>query len=336
MDLKLPEANEYFRKKNYTKALNMYRLVQKKYPIIAPSLNIITDLCCKRLLNYREAIGNPESGVDISLTTISSRIHLTKDVIFSLLNQSLLPRKIFVYISKAPYLLDEGISEDHPIIKELIELERVEIVWVDNTGPYRKIVPYLSNLMETSQNGSGLFITADDDTLYPHNFIESLKAHYEEKRCIIAFRGRQIHANDESFDINPYAEWGLGVMSPSIANLPTGKDGVIYHRSFFTKEFLDINTAQKYAPTADDLWIKWHTALNGIRSVILNPNSATSDFESFPVVDYSDEYRNISLYRAHNSQSSEGKNDKSVTMLEKHFKELYGYNLKDLILKEQM
>jgi hypothetical protein len=85
--------------------------------------------------------------------------------------------------------------------------------------------------------------------------------------------------------------------------------------------------ALKLAPTVDDLWIKWNCALNGVPAIILNPEACTSDYKSFPVVSFDKAYRDVSLYKQHNSSSANGKNDKAVQDLEAYFLARYGYNL---------
>jgi hypothetical protein len=177
-----------------------------------------------------------------------------------------------------------------------------------------------------------LFVTVDDDTIYPDYFLRTLYDTYVEHDCVIAFRGRHIEA--EANKVGPYSKWTWGQTKPCLSNLPTGKDGILYSTSFFTPEFLHLEDALALAPTADDLWIKWHVALNGVPSIILNPEACTSDYKSFPVVDFSAEYRNISLYAKHNASSAQGKNDLSVAQLEDHFRTRYHYDLAELISLE--
>ena len=177
-----------------------------------------------------------------------------------------------------------------------------------------------------------LFVTADDDTLYPEYFLECLYEMYRKYDCVIAFRGRNIELDQQV--IAPYDCWSLGTATPSLSNLPTGKDGVLYSTKFFTKDFFKLAEAINMAPTSDDLWIKWHCALNGVPTVILNPEACTSDYESFPVVNFDKSYRNVSLYAKHNSSGSQNKNNASVRALEKYYWDVYGYNLAWLIQAE--
>lgn len=324
-------AHKLYSNGQYTQAIAAYAAVQIRYPQVSDLFEINIALCKDKLEKAKIVRTTPE--IYVTLTTINSRLDKIKPVLESLHKQTLKPKKIVLNISEEPYLLDTGITKKDPRLSALEQLSLVEVNWTPNYGPYRKIVPFLENHFSSDKTEDKLFITVDDDTLYPDYFIHELYNEYELNNCIVGFRGRFITIEDKS--ITSYTKWKLGKTEKSINNLPTGKDGIIYNTKFFTKDFVEINTAIKLAPTADDLWIKWHTGLNGIKSIILNPEAATSDYKSFPVVDYSAAYRDVSLFKAHNSHGSGGKNDLSVSNLENHFMERYGYNLSTLCMPEE-
>jgi hypothetical protein len=265
----------------------------------------------------------------VSLTTIDSRLPLLHRVIESLHQQEVPPREIRLYISREPYLLDQGISPDDPHLKELQRFPLLKVMWVDNTGPYRKIVPFLQEHFSHHMATDELFVTVDDDTLYPPEFLRVLLETYQAHDCVVAFRGRAMAL--DAAEIASYPTWGIGLDYPSMSNLPTGKDGVLYATRFFTSDFVRLDDAIALAPTADDLWIKWQCGLNGVPAIVLNPIACTSDYKGFPVVDYSKEYRGNSLYSSYNATSAQGKNDDSVRKLETYCKEKLGQSLAEVI-----
>lgn len=318
------EANQSLLNGEYKKAIDLFKEAETAYPQLAKALEFNIKLAEEGL-----GIGQDSVDVSITLTTISERLDLLKPVLESLHNQTKKPKAIYVHLSEEPYLLDKGVSKTDPRVLELEKLPLVKICWVKNTGPYRKIVPFLERFYAKESAIDEVFITIDDDTLYPDYFIETLYREFVETNSVVAFRGRCITLDKNK--VAGYQDWGLGETELHFNNLPTGKDGVIYSTKFFTKNFVDTKQAIENAPTADDLWIKWHCALNGVKAKILNPEAATSDYKSFPVVDYSSEYRDVSLFKAHNSHTSGGKNDASVKALESHFSKVYGYNLADVI-----
>jgi len=276
-----------------------------------------------------EVVGN----LTVSLTTIDSRLPHLHRVIESLHQQQVPPKEIRLHISREPYLLDKGISPDDPHLKELLKFSLLKVKWVDNTGPYRKIVPFLQEHFSHNVATDQLFVTADDDTLYPPEFLRVLLETYQTHDCVVAFRGRAMEL--EGGEIATYPTWGIGLDYPSMRNLPTGKDGVLYATRFFTRDFVRLDDAIALAPTADDLWIKWQCGLNGVPAIVLNPIACTSDYKGFPVVDYSKEYRGNSLYSSYNATSAQGKNDDSVSRLETYCKEQLGQSLAQVIQMAQ-
>ena len=278
-------------------------------------------------------VAMPKGKLTVCLTTIDSRLPHLHRVIESLHQQEVSPKEIRLHISREPYLLDKGISPDNPHLKELQKFPLLKVKWVDNTGPYRKIVPFLQEHFSHHVATDQLFVTVDDDTLYPPEFLRVLLETYEKHDCVVAFRGRAMVL--EAAEIASYPTWGIGLDYPSMSNLPTGKDGVLYSTRFFTRDFVRLDNALALAPTADDLWIKWQCGLNGVPAIVLNPIACISDYKGFPVVDYSKEYRGNSLYSSYNANSAQGKNDDSVRKLEAYVKDLLGQSLAQVIQMAQ-
>lgn len=326
------EANALYNSGEFAEALSLYRAADS---VLGSDKRIFeyNIESCMRLLDESKredkacSVSSDARTEDIyiTFTTINSRLDKILPVIDSLHNQSLIPKKIILNLSEEAYLLDEGVNRNDPRLSELRKYPLLEINWTKNTGPYRKIVPFLERFFSETFTEDRVFITVDDDTIYPNYFVERLYSEYVSHNSVVAFRGRYIELGEAQ--VAPYKRWRKGETSVSVNNLPTGKDGIIYSTKFFTPDFLDMEAASRLAPTADDLWIKWHCSMNGVKAKILNPEASTSDYKSFPVVDYSDEYRDVSLFRAHNADSSGGKNDLSVAELEKYSYSKYGYNL---------
>jgi len=337
----IAKANALYRAGAFYEALELYKGVALR-PGWTTLVRANIELCRKRLQagtegqggnNIQAALPVDSPEIVVTMTTIHSRLSYVPMVIESLLKQTLKPVRIDLNISRQPYLLDEGIATDDPVLAELMGMPSLHVNWVPNIGPYRKIWSIMERHFSLPVAEDRLFVTVDDDTLYPDYFLQHLYENYLRHDCVIAFRGRHIEADQQG--LSPYGNWTLGRYQPSLCNLPTGKDGILYSTKFFTKEFLNLVEAQRMAPTADDLWIKWHCALNGVPSVVLNPEACTSDYKSFPVVNYDHDYRSNSLYARHNATGAQNKNDVSVEKLEAHFLARYGYNLATLLLAEQ-
>ena len=341
-------ANRLLREGQHDRAAAMYRrLLQQQHPMRwhlernlafcqlrggdATGLDALDAMAAPVDTVAALAAGEPEPVV-VCLTSIHSRLARLPRVIQSLHEQDHPPTEIRLHLSREPYLLDQGVAPDDPALAALQAFPLLRLHWVPNTGPFRKILPFMAEHIASGASAERRFITVDDDTIYPPTFIATLLAEHRRHDCIVAFRGRQIVLDGAR--VASYTRWGLGAAVPSLLNLPTGKDGILYSTRHFTPDFVDTASALRLCPTADDLWIKWHAALNGVPSLILNPEACTSDYRSFPVVDYAAEVRNNSLYAQYNAQGAEGKNDAAVQALEAYFQQRHGYNLAALLIEE--
>ena len=137
-------ANYFSRIKKFDAAIAIYSSL--KIDAGSTSIDSIIDFnidYCERKVSNRSALRSGEIEFDIILTTISSRIKNIDKVLNSLLAQKLPANKIFIYISKDPYLLDRGIPESEIQLLKSSFKGKVEFIYVVNHGPYRKILPYL-------------------------------------------------------------------------------------------------------------------------------------------------------------------------------------------------
>ena len=277
------------------------------------------------------------TGPPVTLTTISSRMTSLPAVIESLRQQTYRPAKVYLHLSQEAYLLDKGVAEDDPLLQELTADRWVQVRWVPNLGPYRKIFPFLQaggygQALDRQSDGD-LFITVDDDTLYPPRFVEYLLRNYEAYGCIVAHRGRRIRlsAGGSSPSFLPYAKWHDGVREPRLSNLPTGQGGVLYRRSWFP-ENLESEAAFALAPTHDDLWLRWLTARQGVPAVILQPNAVARTSElSFPAASAEALTKDQTLWGAYNA--STGGNDKALIAIQAYW-QLRDFDLARLVAEE--
>lgn len=213
----------------------------------------------------------------ISLTVIHTRLPKLHLTLRSLLGQDYKNFEVRIYASREPFLLDHGIPDVPAAIQRLISLDsRLSWRWVPNIGSYRKLLPALNEMIDEDQ----LIVTADDDTIYPPTWLSTLVQYYSLLNCIVTFRGHFIAIRDGA--IAPYRSWmrqGIAE-NPSELVFPTGKDGVLYHTSHFDRRVLDYLRALELAPTSDDVWFKWHTAVNNVPVYCIEPDSKISLVET--------------------------------------------------------
>jgi hypothetical protein len=219
--------------------------------------------------------------VFICLTSIRGREGALKRTLDSLLSQRMPPGgrsvELNLFLSKEPYLLDRGYQKLPLFLRKRLFLSRIKpglklnVHWTENWGPYRKLLPLLSRLTTEQMSQDPFLITADDDTLYPRDWLYRLVTAQEKFACVVAFRGRQMILDQG--EVAPYREWrvnDLRLLEPSLLTVPTGKDGICYRLSQLDCRVLDVEQALRIADHADDLWFKAHTLLTGTPSVLLH------------------------------------------------------------------
>jgi len=266
----------------------------------------------------------------ISLTSISGRLDTLHKTIGSLLAQAAPPHtsEVRLYLSETPHLLDAGCSRE--LTPELRDLElnhgsRFRVFFTHNIGPHRKILPVLKETAELppSQRLQTLIATADDDTLYPPDWLASLVRAYEQHQCVVGCRGRAARLNKQSGEPLPYRSWQTNITeNPSMRNVATGKDGVLYNPLHLHPAVLDEAAALKYASKADDLWIKVHTLLAGTSTFIIK-RDLSQDFA------FSDgEEPKESLWLSYNKQ---GGNDECIRLLDRYLAEMHATSFRKLL-----
>jgi len=97
-----------------------------------------------------------------STALIKSRIGNVQSIVNDLMAGSLIPDKIYFFISEEPHMIDEGIKPDEiPVIDN----PRVEFIYTKNIGSLRKIVPIVK--MYWSRRNTRIIVCDDDRKIQP-------------------------------------------------------------------------------------------------------------------------------------------------------------------------
>lgn len=208
----------------------------------------------------------------VSLTSIFQNQDLLIKTLKSIKNQTLKPDKVFCYLSEESYLLDKGFSNkiiSNLELKNFInENKEFEIVWVKNTGSYRKLLP----LLKEKWNEDCIIITIDDDAIYDSNLIESAIYSYNKNKCVVGFRGFTPKIK-EIKDFN-YKNRD-NIKQRHKYNFLTGLGSILYKPQFFhkTKDLIfNESIYLKYCNKQDDIWFYILRIMNNIDSVIIKEN----------------------------------------------------------------
>jgi len=194
--------------------------------------------------------------VIVSLTSIPSRIPTLHLTIRSILNQSVTPEKIILW-------LHNSLEPNIPNKLKKLQSEKFEIRYSNLTCSHRKLVHSLEKYPNK------IIITCDDDMMYRNNWLFFL---YNEHICnpntIIGNQTRYIRYTKDK-ELLPYKNWiyQKGTHFNQKAVIPIGSEGVLYPPGTLHKKTTKSTLYLKLTPKADDLWFKAMAIINGTDSL---------------------------------------------------------------------
>ena len=234
---------------------------------------------------------NAEIPIYISLTSIFSKQSLLLETLKSIITQTKLPDKIFLHLSENSYLLDEGFKNKIITCVELSNLLKVcqnliEICWVENEGPYRKLLP----LLKKKWNEDCIIITIDDDTVYNKNLINNMVNDYMKYKCVVNYRGFLPLLNNSNdlctFDYNKKKIIISKIPKDGykdLYNFATGVAGILYKPSFFHKTndlIFNKNIYMQSCNKCDDVWFYLLRIKNNVECFLRFENFAKENLSN--------------------------------------------------------
>lgn len=244
--------------------------------------NIISnDIIYYNRIQYltNEMLNSDRSGVDklfninnskviVSLTTYNKRIYDVYLAIESIMQQTVKPSKIILWLDEKEFTSD---NIPHSLI--LQQKRGLEIKFCANIKSYKKLIPTLKNY------SNDIIITIDDDVMYPFDLVERLlKGYYTDPKCIYFTRGHKIRLNEEGLPL-PYREWYIDAIGNQnecpfakdlrgydILSFPTGIGGILYPPNSLNHEVINEDVFMEICPNADDVWFKMMSLMNGTYS----------------------------------------------------------------------
>lgn len=205
-------------------------------------------------INYAQA----HSEVIVSFTSFPARIDKIDRVVKCMLRQTVLPRKIILWLSKDQF------GRDHVQIPEKLSLltgEIFEIRMVD--GDIRSHKKYLYSFKEFPDNE---ILLIDDDIYYPSNMIETLLEGKRKYPDSVICRYGSVMGYNTKGRLAPYNIWwnetNEETSDPNFF-LGTG-GGTLVTPSLLYKDTTNIELAWQLCPLADDVWINAMINLSGL------------------------------------------------------------------------
>ena len=204
----------------------------------------------------------------VSLTTYPERIYDIDVTLFSLLNQTVKPDKIILWLGKEEF---PNLEEDIP--SHILNMQKfgIEIKFCKNIKSYKKLIYSLQEFPNDA------IVTADDDIYYKYDWLEKLyNAYLENKEYIHCHRAHKI-LFDEKNNILPYSEWIHEIKSdktsPSYFNFLTGVGGIIYKSNLLYKDINKEELFMKLCPNADDIWFWCMAVMNNTKINVVKDNN---------------------------------------------------------------
>jgi len=181
----------------------------------------------------------------ISLTSHPARFNTLAKALESLLNQRLIPKKIYLNIASTD--MDNLPAE----VKKLASDGKIEIISCDDLGPGKKLIPTLK-LEKTLP-----IIVVDDDLFFEGDLtLKLMIQHHLTPECVVAARVHKVKFK-EGNKVASYDKWEKNYSQsdgPSSELFATSGAGTLYKASFFHPDVLDESTYKDLSFHTDDLW----------------------------------------------------------------------------------
>lgn len=202
---------------------------------------------------------NKEEKVIISMTSFPAAITYAEKAIQSLLEGSVLPYKIVLYLTYSQFG-EAGLPESLKRLEKenpIFEIRNYDL----DIRSYRKLIPAVKDFPDY------VIVTVDDDVHYHRHMLRRmLDVHRRMPNAVIAHRAKRIKKG------LPYKKWRkyrwysflLKRYYVRFDTLQTGVGGVLYPPHSLNTDMLKPEVFTALAPTSDDIWF-WASAVsNGV------------------------------------------------------------------------
>ncbi len=243
----------------YEAAGNLKRKGKPYWSLVYKLGKLLLNLLYPISQRFRRAAGTDENGrIIVSLTSFPDRIGTVWITIASLFNQTRRPYRVILWLAGEQF-------PDRSIPKSLSRLRKrgLEIRFCeDDLKPHKK---YFYAVQEYPEY---FVVTADDDVLYPENFLEELwKGCEKYPGAVVCSWSHQIGFSGQG-EFEPYNSWGdEPAPMPQYRTLAVGCNGILYPPGSIPKDALDKEKIRENALYTDDLWLKCMEIRNGRKAV---------------------------------------------------------------------
>ena len=209
-------------------------------------------------------------GPAVSLTSYGSRISTAYATVESIGLGSVRPRRIVLWLDS-----EQDVTNLDNRLRRLVA-RGMEVRLTDNLGPHKKYFPFINELWD----GSSPLVTADDDIMYPTNWLSRLvRAQRDYPDIVNCHRAWTVGVGEDGA-LLPYSTWAACSTSrPGSRTFATGVSGVIYPPGMLRllrDRKLEFTTK---CLRADDVWLHYVAVDNDVPIRQIRPRG-----RHFPVV----------------------------------------------------
>lgn len=193
----------------------------------------------------------------VSLTSFPERVNmrtLLPIALYSLLNQTLKPDKVILWLSQDDFPGKENDLPEHILT---FRSRGLSIGWTSDLRSFTKLIPTLKVYPDD------IIVTADDDMSYPRDWLQKLyDTSMRHPGTGITSCPLRISANTSK--IFEYEKWQTsGFALNSVLTFPRGVGGVLYPPGVFHHDVFDEKLFMAISPSNDDIWFWAMVLLNG-------------------------------------------------------------------------
>jgi len=233
---------------DYTK----YILLKDK-PVIKKEIDYKKNLIkfCKFFPEFINVVEKRQSKILISLTSYKKRFIFLPTVIKSLRNQSKVPNKIVLVLSK------------NDMKNYKLKINGIDIITVNkDLKPHKK---YYYTMLKYPEYA---IVTVDDDIIYSKNMLKSLYNSYIDHPNVVSGRRGHLMKYKKNGELNKYVSWSfeqMRIAKPNYDIFFTGVGGVLYPPDILNinKYYLNII---KETILGDDVTLKYFEINKGIEA----------------------------------------------------------------------
>ena len=235
--------------------LLLLRTTARRGKKVAKRLRAVAATAYLRLRNaVSRGTATGSAPVVVSLTSYGDRIHTVAVAIESIARGKSRPQRLVLWLDSPEQFAAR------PASLRRLEHRGLEVLLSPNYGPHTKYYPYVKSV----QHHTVPLVTADDDIIYPPNWLALLVA--ANRRHPEAIGGHWVSIMGVSGErVAAYGTWARAhdtAARPS--NFSPGVSGVIYPPAMLHELRLRGERFLSVCPSADDIWLHWVALRAGI------------------------------------------------------------------------